>query len=94
MGGSMSCLNLEECIYPGTPRSIKDWILFINRHHNGHRTHPETVKSFRGHLIAQYIDFKKLGRMFKRPPPPPSPKQHWLHISFGRNARITIRDKE
>jgi hypothetical protein len=59
----MSCPYLSECIRPGTPQSIRDWILFTDRHHQGDKTPSQTIKSYRGTEIALYIDFKKVSRL-------------------------------
>ena len=56
----MSCLHLKECIKPGTSESLSNWIIFTNAHHNGHRTHNETVKAFTGTVLGEHIDFEKM----------------------------------
>ena len=56
----MSVINVEKYIKPGTSECLKNWIIFTNHHHNDHRTHQETVKSFRGTVLGECLDFDKL----------------------------------
>jgi len=56
----MSVINVEKYIKPGTSECLKNWIIFTNHHHNDHRTHQETVESFRGTVLGGYLDFDKL----------------------------------
>jgi len=59
----MSCLHIQECIKPGTSKSLVNWICFTNAHHNGHRTHDDTVKYFKGTTLGTYIDFDKMAAL-------------------------------
>jgi len=66
----MSIVNIKEYIKPNTSKSLKEWIIFTNQHHNGNKTHEETIESFRGTVLGDSLDFDKLDN----PPPPDKPK--------------------
>jgi len=68
-------LNIEEYIKPGTSKSLRNWIIFTNQHHNSHRTHQETISKFRGTELGEYLDFDKLKPEPIKPEPiKPEPK--------------------
>lgn len=89
----MSCLHIKECFKPRTPIVIQHWIIFTNHHHNQHRTHNETVKSFRGTEIGKYIDFKKMAFLCK--PKPEIPVSNTIrNIEKECSVTITFRHDE
>lgn len=56
---------LKQAIKPETPKSLFNWILFTNYHHNDHRTAEATISVFKKHLIGESIDFNKLEELMK-----------------------------
>lgn len=49
--------KLKKSILPGTSRSMFEWILFTNYHHNGKRREKETIEKFRGTELGKCLDF-------------------------------------
>jgi len=90
----MSCLHLKECIKPGTSESLINWIIFTNAHHNGHRTHDETVKSFSGTGLGEHIDFEKMAILNKPKEPEPVMPQPCINRSEERTVTIVFREDE
>lgn len=62
----MSCLFLKECILPETSESLRNWILYTNYHHNSHRTHDETVATWKDTKLGEYIDFNKMNTLMRK----------------------------
>jgi hypothetical protein len=89
----MSCNHLQECIKPDTSLSLINWICFTNAHHNGHRTHEETVKAFTGTVLGEHIDFEKLTILNQPVKEPVMPKPCINRIE-ERTVTIAFKDNE
>lgn len=90
----MSCLHLEECIKPGTSSSLRNWILFTNRHHNDHRTHDQTVQKFQGTTLGEFIDFEKLAVLSQPKPEIIVSDKVQEYLKRDHSVTITFEDTE
>jgi hypothetical protein len=68
-----------------------NWICFTNAHHNGHRTHDETVKAFRGTTLGEYIDFDKMAALCApKPKEVPMPEKISIPSCKSREMPVVI----
>lgn len=84
---------LKECIKPGTPESLYNWILFTNRHHNEKRSAELTIAKFKPAVIGEYIDFDKLEELMKPKPvaaPAPEPASYIETETQARKVTISV----
>lgn len=88
---------LKECIKPGTPESLYNWILFTNRHHNSQHTPEVTIAKFKRALIGEDIDFDKLEELMKPKPvaaPAPEPASYIETETQARQVTISVNHQQ
>lgn len=61
----MACKFLRESIKENTSKSMVNYILFVDSHHNGNLSHEDTIKKYKGTELGSYIDFDKMERLIK-----------------------------